>query len=62
MYGAFKEHLQSQLNEIESNGLFKRERVITTPQNAVVKVNGKDVIIFCACHIADECSAWVAGI
>ncbi|HWY13423.1 MAG TPA: glycine C-acetyltransferase [Bacteroidia bacterium] len=48
MYGAFKEHLQSQLNEIESNGLFKRERVITTPQNAVVKVNGKEVIIFCA--------------
>ena len=48
MYGAFKDHLQNQLNEIESNGLFKRERVITTPQNAVVKVNGKDVIIFCA--------------
>ena len=48
MYGAFKDHLQNQLNEIESNGIFKRERVITTPQNAVVKVNGKEVIIFCA--------------
>jgi glycine C-acetyltransferase len=48
MYGAFKDHLQNQLNEIEANGLFKRERVITSPQGAVVKVNGKDVIIFCA--------------
>ena len=48
MYGTFKDHLQNQLNDIESNGLFKRERVITTPQGASVKVNGKDVIIFCA--------------
>jgi glycine C-acetyltransferase len=48
MYGEFKQHLQGQLNDIESNGLFKKERVITTPQGAVVKVNGKDVIIFCA--------------
>lgn len=48
MYGAFKDHLQTQLNEIEANGLFKRERVITTAQGATVKVNGKDVTIFCA--------------
>jgi glycine C-acetyltransferase len=48
MYGKLKEQLQGTLAEIESNGLFKRERVITTPMDAVVKVNGKDVIIFCA--------------
>jgi glycine C-acetyltransferase len=48
MYGKFQEHIQSQLNKIESNGLFKKERVITSSQGAVVKVNGKDVIIFCA--------------
>ncbi len=48
MYGNFKQHLENQLREIEDSGLFKRERVITTPQGAVVKVNGKDVIIFCA--------------
>jgi glycine C-acetyltransferase len=48
MYGQLKEQLQNTLKEIESNGLFKRERVITSPQGAVVKVNGKDVIIFCA--------------
>jgi glycine C-acetyltransferase len=48
MYGKFQDHLQGQLNEIEQNGLFKKERVITTPMDAVVKVNNKDVIIFCA--------------
>lgn len=48
MYGKFKNHLEAELKSIEDNGLFKRERVITTEQGAVVKVNGKDVIIFCA--------------
>jgi glycine C-acetyltransferase len=48
MYGKFKDHLQSELKNIEESGLFKRERIITTEQGAVVKVNGKDVIIFCA--------------
>lgn len=48
MYGQLKQQLQTTLTEIENNGLFKRERIITTPQDAVVKVNGKDVIIFCA--------------
>lgn len=48
MYGALKNHLQEELKSIEANGLFKRERIITTEQGAVVKVNGKDVIIFCA--------------
>ncbi|MFI5163902.1 MAG: glycine C-acetyltransferase [Bacteroidia bacterium] len=48
MYGNFKEHLQKELQSIEESGLFKRERVITTKQGAVVKVNGKEVIIFCA--------------
>ena len=48
MYGQLKQQLQTTLSEIENNGLFKRERVITTPMDAVVKVNGKEVIIFCA--------------
>lgn len=49
MYGAFQQHLQAQLDEIEANGLFKKERVIVTPQGASVKVqDGKEVIIFCA--------------
>lgn len=48
MYGQLKQQLQSTLSEIESNGLYKRERIITTPMDAVVKVAGNDVIIFCA--------------
>lgn len=49
MYGNFQKHLQDQLNEIEANGLFKKERIIITPQGAAVKVSdGKEVIIFCA--------------
>src|ERR1041385_6114540 len=48
MYGEFKNFLQQELKSIEEAGLFKRERVITTPQGPIVKVNGKDVLIFCA--------------
>ena len=48
MLGKFKDHLQAELKNIDDSGLFKRERVITSEQGAVVKVNGKDVIIFCA--------------
>ncbi len=44
-----KEHLQQELNAIQEAGIFKRERVITTPQGANVKVNsGDDVVIMCA--------------
>ena len=48
MYGNLKQQLQNTLKEIQDNGLYKRERIITTPMGASVKVNSKDVIIFCA--------------
>ncbi len=48
MYGELQQQLKNTLAEIEKNGLYKRERIITTPMDAVVKVNGKDVVIFCA--------------
>lgn len=48
MYTNYKDFLQTELKSIEEAGLFKRERVITTPQGAVVEVAGKEVIIFCA--------------
>jgi glycine C-acetyltransferase len=48
MYGRIKDQLQKTLKEIQENGLYKRERVISTPMEAVVKVNGKEVVIFCA--------------
>jgi len=48
MYGKIKEHLQNELKTIEENGLFKRERVITSPQGAEITVNGETVLNFCA--------------
>ncbi len=48
MFGELKQQLQNTLKEIQDNGLYKRERIITTPMGASVQVNGKEVIIFCA--------------
>lgn len=49
MFGAIKQHLASQLQEIRDAGLFKGERVITTPQQAHVGVlERKDVLNLCA--------------
>jgi len=49
MYGKFQNHLQIQLNEIEENGLLKKERIITTPQGAAISVSGgNEVIVFCS--------------
>jgi glycine C-acetyltransferase len=49
MYGKYKAHLQNELKSIDENGLYKRERIITTEQGAVVKVStGEEVIIFCS--------------
>jgi len=49
MYGKIKNQLSKELSDIESKGLFKKERVITTSQGASVKVSdGGEVIIMCA--------------
>ena len=49
MYGGLKDHLTAQLQEITAAGLFKRERVITTPQDAIIKTTeGEEVLNFCA--------------
>ena len=48
MYGKIKQYLQTELQTIEDNGLFKKERIITSPQGAEIKVNGKTVLNFCA--------------
>lgn len=48
MYGALQAHLQQELNAIQEAGLFKRERIITSPQGAEITVNGKTVLNFCA--------------
>ena len=49
MYGSIKEHLTTELKAIENAGLYKKERIITTSQDAVIKVStGEEVINFCA--------------
>ena len=49
MYGKIKEHLQQELASIEEAGLFKKERIIATSQDAVIKLtDGSEVINFCA--------------
>ncbi|MBL1233330.1 MAG: glycine C-acetyltransferase [Flavobacteriales bacterium] len=49
MYGKLQQELQAELKNIEEAGLYKKERIITTPMGAEVKVNsGEDVIIMCA--------------
>jgi glycine C-acetyltransferase len=49
MYGKLKKHLQNELQEIKDSGLYKKERIITSPQDAVVKIStGEEVINFCA--------------
>jgi len=49
MYGKIKEHLSQELQEIKDNGLFKKERIITSPQGAAITIStGEEVINFCA--------------
>ena len=49
MYGKIKENLQDELKRIEEAGLYKKERIITSSQDAVIKIStGEEVINFCA--------------
>ena len=48
MYGKMKEHLCNTLAEIKAAGLYKEERLIESPQQAVISVKGKKVLNFCA--------------
>jgi len=49
MYSTIKAHLQQELQDIKDNGLFKEERIITSPQGAEITLNtGQKVLNFCA--------------
>lgn len=49
MYDQFKPKLQQELQSIEDAGLFKRERIITSPQSAEITISGgQKVLNFCA--------------
>ncbi|WOI22571.1 glycine C-acetyltransferase [Nonlabens ulvanivorans] len=49
MYGSMKEYLQKEIEEIKDQGLYKKERIITSPQDAMITLDdGSEVINFCA--------------
>ncbi|MFY9242989.1 MAG: glycine C-acetyltransferase [Polaribacter sp.] len=49
MYGKIKDILEKEIQEIKDAGLYKSERIITTSQDAVIKIStGEEVINFCA--------------
>lgn len=49
MYGTIKDHLSNELREIEKAGLYKNERIITSPQDAEITIStGDKVLNFCA--------------
>ncbi len=49
MYGNIQTFLSEELKQIEQSGILKKERIITTPQGPMVKVNsGDEVVIMCA--------------
>lgn len=49
MYKTLQPLLKQELDQIEKDGLFKRERIIVSPQGADIKVStGQEVINFCA--------------
>lgn len=49
MYGDIKLHLQQEIESIKNAGLFKEERIITSPQGAEITLNtGQKVLNFCA--------------
>ncbi|MEK6219932.1 MAG: glycine C-acetyltransferase [Psychrobacter cryohalolentis] len=49
MYQAFQKHLQQEISDIRAAGLYKNERVITSPQDALIKIaDGREMLNFCA--------------
>jgi glycine C-acetyltransferase len=49
MYGKIQQHLQNELNTIEENGIFKKERIITSAQGAEITIStGETVLNFCS--------------
>ena len=49
MFNNVKSNLQEEINTIKNAGLYKEERIITTPQSALIKTTeGKEVLNFCA--------------
>jgi glycine C-acetyltransferase len=48
MFGSVKDTLSEQIQQIKESGLYKEERVITSPQDAHVEADGQEVLNLCA--------------
>lgn len=48
MYGKIQDFLTKEIEAIKESGLYKNERIITSPQGAEIQVGGKTVLNFCA--------------
>lgn len=48
MFEQYRNAIQEELNEIKEAGLYKEERIITSPQAAEITANGSEVLNFCA--------------
>ena len=49
MYGKIQQHLQDEIQTIDDNGIFKKERIITSPQGVEITIStGETVLNFCA--------------
>jgi glycine C-acetyltransferase len=49
MFGAMKSHITEELEQIRAGGLYKAERIITSPQDARITIaTGQKVLNFCA--------------
>ncbi len=57
MYGQFKDYLTKELDRIKAEGLYKEERILTTPQGVHIKTDkGLDVLNFCANNYLGLCN------
>jgi glycine C-acetyltransferase len=56
MYGKIRERLKKQLECLKDDGLYKNERIITTPQGVEIETNGRKVLNFCANNYLGLCS------
>jgi len=57
MYGRFKDHLAKELQQIRDRGLFKKERVLTTPQGVEIRTeSGVKILNFCANNYLGLCN------
>jgi len=57
MYGRFKDHLTAELRQIKDRGLYKKERVLETPQGVEIRTEaGAKVLNFCANNYLGLCN------